>query len=292
MRASSNRGFTLIELLVVIAIVAVLIALLLPAVQKARESARRTQCQNHLKQLGVALYNYHDSSRCFPMGSSNPISVGSWGMMLALLPQLEREPLFRTANTKQQDCCVEIRNLQGMSRPNPADTPIQFLFCPTESNANRLLTSGPPTPTYLCGKLYAYSYLGVSGEIHSGCGSTIAGRGLFFSRSNVKLSQIIDGKSSTLAIGERGIPSDLAWGWAICGGLECEHYLSTQVGLSSAQNLPAGTGVETHFSSYHVGGSFFLLADGHVKFLSNNINYNIYRNLSTRDGHEVVSGDW
>lgn len=292
MRVSTNRGFTLIELLVVIAVIAILIALLLPAVQQAREAARRSQCQNHLKQLGLAVHNYHDSSRCLPMGSSNPSSVGSWGMMLALMPQLERTPLFRTANTNNQNCCNEIITLQAMNRPNPADVSLPFLFCPSELNANILLTSGPPTPTYPCGKLYAFSYLGVSGTIHSGCGSTSTGRGLFFSRSNIRLSHIVDGTSSTLAMGERGIPSDLAWGWSICGGLECEHYLSTQIGLSRAQNLPAGTGVETHFSSWHPGGAYFLLADGHVKFLNNNIDYNTYRSLSTRDGREVVSNDW
>ena len=179
-----------------------------------------------------------------------------------------------------------------MNRPNPADVSLPFLFCPSDGNANILLKSGPPTPTYPCGKLYAFNYLGVSGAVHSGCSSTSAGRGLFFSRSNIRISQILDGTSSTLAIGERGIPSDLAWGWSICGGLECEHYLSAQIGLSKAKHLPAGTGVETHFSSWHPGGAFFLLADGHVSFLSNNMDYNTYRSLSTRDGFEVVSSNW
>ena len=291
MRASTKRGFTLIELLVVIAVIAVLIALLLPAVQSARESSRRSQCQNHLKQIGLALQNYHDTNKCLPMGSSNPSSVGSWGMMLALLPQLEKKAMFDTANTRNQNCCAEILARQAMNQPNPSDKPVTFFFCPTDSNSNILLTSGPPTPTFTCGKLYAFSYLGMSGSVHSGCGSTANGEGLFFSRSNVRISQIADGLSSTLAIGERGIPSDLAWGWSICGGLECEHYLSTQIGLSAAKNLPAGTGVETHFSSYHSGGAYFLLADGHVKFLNNSINYNTYKSLSTRSNKEVL-GDW
>ena len=291
MRASTSRGFTLIELLVVIAVIAVLIALLLPAVQQAREAARRSQCQNHLKQLGVAIHNYHDTNQCLPMGSANPSSVGSWGMMLALLPQLEQKPLFATANTQASDCCVEILSKQSMNRLNPADKPLPFLWCPSESNSNRLLTSGPPTPTYPCGKLYAFSYLGVSGTVHSGCGSTAAGQGMFYSRSKTRIGDILDGTSSTLAIGERGIPSDLAWGWSICGGLECEHYLSTQIGLSPAKNLPAGTGVETHFSSYHPGGAYFLLADGHVKFLNFNIDYNTYRSLSTTSQRETL-GEW
>ena len=290
MRVPKKHGFTLIELLVVIAIIAILIALLLPAVQQAREAARRSQCQNHLKQIGIAIHNYHDVSRCLPMGSSNPTSVGSWGMMLALLPQLDQTALFKTANTSQQNCCSEIISVQSMNRPNPSDVSLAVLFCPSDPNENRLLTSGPPfaPTTFTCGKLYAFSYLGVSGTAHSGCGNTSAGQGIFFTRSNIRLADVKDGTSSTLALGERGIPSDLAWGWSICGGLECEHYLSTQIGLSKSQDLPAGTGVETHFSSWHPGGAYFLLADGHVKFLSHNIDYNTYRSLSTRCGREVL----
>ena len=291
MSASRHRGFTLIELLVVIAIIAVLIALLLPAVQQAREAARRSQCQNHLKQIGLALHNYHESNQCLPMGSSNPGSVGSWGMMLSLMPQFERKALFATANTRNQDCCTELLSVQGMNRPNPADVSLPFLFCPSDPNGNILLTSGPPTPTFTCGKLYAFSYLGVSGAVHSGCGNTATGRGVFFTRSKIRVGDILDGTSSTLAIGERGIPRDLAWGWSICGGLECEHYLSTQIGLSPARSMTSGTGVETHFSSWHPGGAYFLLADGHVRFLNNSIDYNTYRSLSTRDAKETV-GEW
>ena len=290
MRAATKRGFTLIELLVVIAIIAILIALLLPAVQQAREAARRSQCQNHIKQIGIALHNYHDVNRCLPMGSSNPASVGSWGMMLALLPQLDQSALFRTANTSQPDCCSAIIAVQALNKPNPSDVGLSVLFCPSDPNENKLLTSGPPTAptTFPCGKLFAYNYLGVSGNTHYGCGNNSAGEGIFFTRSKIRLGDITDGTSATLAIGERGIASDLAWGWSICGGLECEHYLSTQIGLSKSQNLPSMTGVETHFSSWHPGGAYFLLADGHVKFLSNNIDYNTYRNLSTRAGREVT----
>ena len=291
MSASTHRGFTLIELLVVIAVIAILIALLLPAVQQAREAARRSQCQNNLKQIGLALHNYHETNQCLPMGSSNPGSVGSWGMMLSLMPQFERKALFATANTRNQDCCSELLAVQAMNKPNPADVSLPFLFCPSDPKGNILLTSGPPTPTFPCGKLFAFNYLGVSGAVHSGCGNTSAGRGVFFTRSKIRVGDITDGTSSTLAIGERGIPSDLAWGWSICGGLECEHYLSSQIGLSSARNLPSGSGIETHFSSWHVGGAYFLLADGHVRFLNNSIDYNTYRSLSTRDAKEVV-GEW
>ena len=152
MRVPTKRGFTLIELLVVIAIIAILIALLLPAVQQAREAARRSQCQNHLKQIGIAIHNYHDISRCLPMGSSNPTSVGSWGMMLALLPQLDQSALFRTANTSNQSCCPELISVQSMNRPNPADVSLAVLFCQSDPNENQLLTSGPPT-SFTCGKL-------------------------------------------------------------------------------------------------------------------------------------------
>src|SRR5438132_9242532 len=94
-RSRLKQGFTLIELLVVIAIIAVLIALLLPAVQQARESARRTQCKNNLKQLGLAMHNYHDKMRCFPctMGFIN-----GWGLLPQILPEIDQGPLYNTIN--------------------------------------------------------------------------------------------------------------------------------------------------------------------------------------------------
>src|SRR5437870_4584808 len=88
-RRDGFRGFTLIELLVVIAIIAVLIALLLPAVQQAREAARRSQCLNNMKQIGIALHNYHESYRTFPMGSGIATGAGSWGFTMAIMPQLD-----------------------------------------------------------------------------------------------------------------------------------------------------------------------------------------------------------
>jgi len=97
-----QRGFTLIELLVVIAIIAVLVSLLLPAVQQAREAARRTQCRNHLKQLGLALHNYHSSQNVFPpgyvAGAAYPATTNGWGWCAQLLPQLDQGPLYDTIN--------------------------------------------------------------------------------------------------------------------------------------------------------------------------------------------------
>src|SRR6185503_15186056 len=111
MSRKSNRGFTLIELLVVIAIIGMLVAILLPVVQNAREAARRTQCQNNLKQIGLALHSYHDPNRCFPMGSH--VRTFSWGSLLSLLPYIEQRAAFQSVDFKPRDCCLWTKQMQA-----------------------------------------------------------------------------------------------------------------------------------------------------------------------------------
>ncbi len=295
-----TRGFTLIELLVVIAIIAVLVALLLPAVQQAREAARRSQCQNQMKQIGVALNNYHETVNCFPMGSRPTGSGASWGFLLALLPQMEKAAVFESVDfNTSQNCCTWIKAMQAAKKPDPSSTPLPFYYCPSDPNAGRSLLSGPTGPSPGsgdCGLLYPGNYLGVSGSVGltsmSACFSastgTNNGNGLLYSFSRVRFSDITDGSSNTLAVGERGQPKDLTWGWIMCGGNECEQFLSTRAGIISPVNIDATDLNTLSFWSWHPGGAYLTFADGSVHFLSLNMSFQVYQALSTRNGDELI----
>ncbi len=286
-----RTGFTLIELLVVIAIIAILIALLLPAVQQAREAARRSQCQNNFKQIGLAIHNYHDAHRCFPMGSALQTGSGAWGMWMAMLPQLEYSAAYKSVNTNKTDCCLELIAQQAAGKLTPTEVPMKVFHCPTDPMSGQSVNSGVAPNTYPCGRLHPGNYLGVSGNQDFSCSGTTTGNGMFFSLSSVRMALVRDGTSSTLAVGERGLPNDLTWGWSLCGGTECEHYISTQRGLSPGKNGDLTSGIVERFWSWHSGGAYFLLTDGHVRYLNYSINYATYTQLSTRAGNEVV-GEW
>lgn len=294
------RGFTLIELLVVIAIIAVLVALLLPAVQQAREAARRSQCQNQLKQIGLALNNYHESVNCLPMGSRTFSNGISWGFSLALLPHLEKADTFETVDfDTTQTCCAWIKTRQLANLPEPQSKPLPFYYCPSDPNSSKSLLSGPTGPqpgSGDCGLLYPGNYLGVSGNnglatmaaCFSSTTGTTNGNGLLFSLSSVRFRDITDGASNTFAVGERGMPKDLTWGWIICGGNECEQYLSTRNGLIPPVSMNAADLNTLSFWSWHPGGAYFVYADGSVHFLNTNMSFQTYQALSTRNSDEVI----
>lgn len=289
-------GFTLIELLVVIAIIGVLVAVLLPAVQQARSAARRTQCKNNLKQIGLALHNYHDVHRVFPMGSSSERMPGAWGMLTYLLPYLELGNTWQLIDYEESGCCRAVKLLQEATppRPDPSSNGINVFFCPEDFNSGSQLLSGPtgPSPnTFDCGKLFPGDYLGVSGDTEGnpGCSGILRGNGTFYSQSSTRIRDIMDGTSSTLIVGERGIPSDRGWGWYLCGGTECEHYVSSERGLSPGQNVPSWQGTLRRFWSWHAGGTHFLLGDGGVHFFNYSMDFGTYRAMSSRNGSEVVS---
>ena len=181
-----NRGFTLIELLVVMAVIALLVALLLPAVQKAREAARSVQCKNHLKQIGLALHNYHDVYSTLPMGSGPVPDRPGWGFTMSLLPHLDLANVYNTVHFDTPSCCSEIISLQGAvpAKPDPTSQPLGVLFCPSDPNSQRRHDSGGGV-SFPCGKLYPGSYLGVSGDEHTGCESQVPGNGLLYYLSSV-----------------------------------------------------------------------------------------------------------
>jgi len=236
-RAIPN-GFTLVELLVVIAIIGILVSLLLPAVQAAREAGRRAQCQNNFRQVALALHNYHNTYRTFPPGSMYAQPIGNlpwtgtyaWGMMMLTLPFIEQTAAYDTVDFSATDCGSYIVNLQSTGQSDPSSYPIPLLICPSDPNGKRSLLSGPSGPLPWsgdCGLLYAGNYLGVagnqdgpipSGGMWWGCNGIYNGNGVFYNLSTTRLADVLDGTSTTLMVGERGIPSDIGWGWMICGG--------------------------------------------------------------------------
>ena len=290
----SRRGFTLIELLVVIAIVAVLIALLLPAVQQAREAARRSQCQNNLKQIGLALHNYHDTNQCFPPGwigiTANQPDVNGlngWGWASKLLHKMDQQALYHQINFKL-----------GITDPANAAilTNVLPMFrCPSDPSSNLWVLKddmGNPVAT-----LPTANYAGNFGsgglddcEI-TPLGTTCLGNGVMMHNRAIRLRDITDGTSTTLMIGEHKTREDLDWHstWTgvVAGGEEPYQRI---LGVTDhVPNSPANH--IDDFASHHTTGSFFLMGDGHVKLITSNIDESVYKKLATRGGNEVV-GDF
>jgi prepilin-type N-terminal cleavage/methylation domain-containing protein len=273
--ARPRGGFTLVELLVVIAIIAVLIALLVPAVQQVREAARRTQCRNHLKQIALALHNYHESHRSLPIGHV-PGTYFTWQSMV--LPALDQAPLHARMNYRAANCFDWKATLPPADDPGAVVVPV--LLCPSDPHSGIATTtaSGLHVPT---------DYLGVSGTAAS------RGDGALYSGSHVTWADFTDGTSTTLIVGERGIPATLDHGWFICafgdnGEGDADNILSTLDGLhpgapDSFHNM--------HFWSHHAALAQFAFADGSVKSLSYSLDDHLFKSMSTRAGGDTTTGD-
>ena len=303
-----SRGFTLIELLVVIAIIAVLIALLLPAVQQAREAARRTQCRNSLHQLGLALHNYHDTHRCFPPGgvgaawnddvaSSGDGSNHSWQTLI--LPFIDETALYNSYNFDRTS------GNSNNSWPDPNRTVrVQRLvqFC---CASDAMVPKGPTgtvtnSPCRNQGQHQSpSSYVGNLGPNHTyGTfdGLAMGARGFFGRNSNARIRDIRDGTSQTFAVGEcrwglvnRGGP---CWTIAIFASNQATNNKFTRAPINSTV-ASGGNPVPllSAFSSRHEGGAFFAFADGAVRFLSENIDFTAYQALSTIANNEVLDDE-
>jgi len=294
-----RRAFTLIELLVVIAIIAVLIALLLPAVQQAREAARRSQCKNNLKQIGLALHNYHDSFLVFPPGyidSSNTTGVqdGGWSWQAMILPQLEQGNLFSQINFSlhPHGPTSSAGNLAAVA------TAQQIFSCPSDLKPATTVLHGDAAT----GTVATSSYCGSVGMFDAQIGNANTNpptpdnrmqSGLFTVNLARRIAEITDGTSNTIAVGE------VTWGPQAEGGQATSNTLYGSVGddgqarCENRNPATAGSagGAFNHlrcarwkinvptaqawsaFHSRHSGGANFLFVDGSVRFINETIEH-------------------
>jgi prepilin-type N-terminal cleavage/methylation domain-containing protein/prepilin-type processing-associated H-X9-DG protein len=315
----ARAAFTLIELLVVIAIIAVLMGLLMPAVQRVRESANRIKCANNLRQIGIACQTYHDANGHLPSGylASRRYVDGAtdtapgWGWGTLILPYIEQDPVFKSLDLGQP--MTSPHNVAGVQSMIP------IYLCPSD------LTPGGPFPVpdgfgatiALAGPT---SYAACVGGDESAT-TDATGEGIFYRNSRTRMTDITDGTSSTILIGERAwANANGIWAGAVPGGVikrgqynSCQPVVSgawypaatlvlAHAHLNNALRDPDGSAGMDDFSSRHFAGSNFVFADGSVHFLRSVAGDNadgsytndglIFQALATRANGEAIAGDW
>jgi prepilin-type N-terminal cleavage/methylation domain-containing protein/prepilin-type processing-associated H-X9-DG protein len=282
-RPTKRSGFTLIELLVVIAIIAILIGLLLPAVQAAREAARRAHCTNNLKQLVLALHNYVDTNGVLPMGYVNQwcevipdAMCWSHSPFVAMLPQLERQPLYNAVNFD--------RNIYTIANTTIFATGVSTLWCPSDPTIAQPVTADLAQTTQNQVQLSSYGCCTGTWYNHGrNPVRTEQNNGLFWGASSVGLAGVTDGTSRTIALGERAhalLTQDTAsnWSWWADGYIG-DTLFSTLYPINPQRTLPDGSLPFTSSlywassaSSMHPGGANFAILDGSVRFIKETIN--------------------
>jgi prepilin-type N-terminal cleavage/methylation domain-containing protein/prepilin-type processing-associated H-X9-DG protein len=321
-------GFTLIELLVVIAIIAILIALLLPAVQQAREAARRTQCRNNLKQIGLALHNYHDALNCFPIGSAYHGGTGlSW--MVGVLPYLEMSSLFNQFDMDGLNNGLAGLNTRNAQLANGVKIPA--FSCPSSVIPEMAAVSGV--------QLQQPSYVGIAGATSADgfparrtqvcCtfrNGFMSSDGVLFANGVARIAHIVDGTSNTLVVAEcshfafepngmqrrvdAGHPNGWYAGAASTGvvpayvnpissmapptqayNITTVHYSPNApyvAGTTANPGMHVGGGPMNTLTSPHSGGVHVLFADGAVRFISDSVHLATLKGLACRDDGQML----
>ncbi len=319
-------GFTLIELLVVIAIIAILVALLLPAVQQAREAARRSSCKNNLKQIVLAMHNYHDVYKTLPAGyivseagGGNRFARPQYGWAVAILPFIEQGPLYDALAPNSPRGLTNVYSSGNAADRALLQSSIDTFQCPSDVAPNPL----PPTVANFGSGAGGHPYdVGKSNYLAVTFGNTAsignlaavptaaANQACFTGMTCFKFSDITDGLSNVFLVGERdGGPTQ-----AFSDGTTSEFFAGTWVGVPRANNF-GGTGIHMHlgridnaqrlnrdwwaesgsntnggraFSSLHAGGAQFGMGDGSVRFISQNLSSTTYQNLAMKsDGNPL-----
>jgi prepilin-type N-terminal cleavage/methylation domain-containing protein/prepilin-type processing-associated H-X9-DG protein len=323
-----RQAFTLIELLVVIAIIAVLVALLLPAVQQAREAARRSQCKNNLKQYGLALHNYHDQYGVFPIGGKGG-RVGSdfwhFSWQARILPMIDQSPLFNQIKWEGVNPALQIlpngQALIAMGSPMarcPSDTSPETVtinsngyngprfdgsYCGSMGSQDTASANGA------CNQFRQFSLMGINvgsfGDVTSKTQlSGMFARGLWGIAVALSTADVTDGTSNTIHVGEvlGKCVSHREWGFYVYDGMNNAHastitpinnFTTCDKTPPSQVTNPACT-ADTNwnyswgFRSLHTGGAQFLFVDGSVHFLSQNIDHPTYQRLGGRADGQTV----
>jgi prepilin-type N-terminal cleavage/methylation domain-containing protein/prepilin-type processing-associated H-X9-DG protein len=308
-RSVVRRGFTLIELLVVIAIIALLLGLLLPAVQKVREAAARMACQNNLHQIVIGLHNYHSAFGSFPAGFRTPPNVpfpayfnASWGWPSDLLPYVEADELAKRMHVADYPRFggKGPNDLTGPQSCMPSDVPggwtqakLKLFRCPSDNGPDLNPIRNNHSMSNYRGVAGPYTYPFISLNMDFG--------GIFYQNSFTRMTDITDGTSNTLIVGEckwDAVKGQTAAIWAGMEGWVAPGVSSGSVRISDvmwyvdqASAQVNGTAPQA-FSSYHPGGAQFAFADGSVRFYHNGTDVNLIRFLAGRNDGVVVSPDF
>jgi prepilin-type N-terminal cleavage/methylation domain-containing protein len=313
----SRRGFTLIELLVVIAIIAILIALLLPAVQQAREAARRTQCKNNLKQLGLALHNYHDVHLQFPLGVLNK---HNW--RIATLPMLEQSAAYNQLDFVSSTVGFA-GNVTDANTPVLKSWKVASHICPSSP-----LDSNPNYGGWNPNRYQGHHYAAIGGAYNAGYGTCYSFYGVMCDNGPLQINRamsiakITDGTSNVMLVAEQSDrvkwtgaaswefvdnksqgPSGMRGGWYGPGNTTVGTSQTSQAaGMSTViygPNAPCGDffqcGVvysnSTNLASAHTGGIHVLMGDGAVRFVSDSIDLTTFKRVGMREDGNPASLD-